>query len=65
MANHGVFTVGHTAEAAVKTAAMTEEVAKTVHVARQLGAPVALDPADIDRLFDRYQHVYGQPNPPT
>ncbi|MDR1807465.1 MAG: class II aldolase/adducin family protein, partial [Propionibacteriaceae bacterium] len=27
MANHGVFTVGHTAEAAVKTAAMTEEVA--------------------------------------
>jgi len=60
MANHGVFTIGPTAKAAVKTAAMTEEVAQTVHVARQLGAPHPLDPADIDRLYDRYQNVYGQ-----
>jgi L-ribulose-5-phosphate 4-epimerase len=60
MANHGVFTIGPTAKAAVKTAAMTEEVAQTVHVARQLGDPHPIDPADIDRLFDRYQNVYGQ-----
>jgi L-ribulose-5-phosphate 4-epimerase len=60
MANHGVFTVGPTAQAAVKAAAMCEEVAKTVHEARLLGDVVPIDPADIDRLHDRYQHVYGQ-----
>lgn len=60
MANHGVFTVGVDARAAVKTAAMCEEVAKTVHVARQLGTPYSIDDADIDHLFQRYQNVYGQ-----
>jgi len=60
MANHGVFTVGKDARAAVKAAAMCEEVAKTVHVARQLGAPHPIDQADIDHLFERYQNVYGQ-----
>jgi L-ribulose-5-phosphate 4-epimerase len=60
MANHGVFTVGRDAKAAVKTAVMCEEVARTVHLARELGNPVALEPADIDRLFERYQNVYGQ-----
>jgi L-ribulose-5-phosphate 4-epimerase len=40
---------------------MCEDVARTVHVARQLGEPVALDSSAIDALFDRYQHVYGQP----
>ena len=39
---------------------MCEDVARTVHLARQLGAPVPIDPAAIDALFDRYQHVYGQ-----
>ena len=28
--------------------------------ARQLGEPVPIPQADIDRLFDRYQNVYGQ-----
>ena len=60
MRNHGVFTVGMDAGAAVKAAVMCEDVARTVHVARQLGEPVPLDPADIDALFDRYQHVYGR-----
>jgi len=60
MANHGVFTIGKDARAAVKAAALTEEVAKTVHVARLLGTPVPIDSADIDRLHDRYTHVYGQ-----
>ena len=60
MANHGVFTVGVDARAAVKTAAMCEEVAKTVHVARQLGTPYPIDQADIDHLYQRYQNVYGQ-----
>jgi L-ribulose-5-phosphate 4-epimerase len=60
MANHGVFTVGRDARAAVKAAVMCEEVARTVHLARSLGAPAPI-PADlVDRLYDRYQHVYGQ-----
>ncbi len=60
MANHGVFTIGKDARSAVKAAAMCEEVAKTVHVARQLGTPVVIDQADIDQLYDRYTNKYGQ-----
>jgi L-ribulose-5-phosphate 4-epimerase len=60
MQNHGVFTVGPTARAAVKAAVMCEDVARTVHIARQLGTPVPIDPAHVDSLFDRYQNVYGQ-----
>ena len=40
MRNHGVFTIGSTAKAAVKAAVMCEEVARTVHISRQLGEPV-------------------------
>jgi hypothetical protein len=37
MQNHGPFTIGKDARAAVKAAVMVEEVARTVHVSRQLG----------------------------
>ena len=60
MANHGPFTIGRDARDAVKAAVMVEDVARTVHLARQLGEPVPIAQADIDRLFDRYQNVYGQ-----
>jgi L-ribulose-5-phosphate 4-epimerase len=60
MANHGPFTIGSDARDAVKAAVMVEDVARTVHLARQLGEPVPIPQADIDRLFDRYQNVYGQ-----
>lgn len=60
MANHGPFTVGRTARAAVKTAAMCEEVAHAVTAARLGGQPHPIDPGDIDALYDRYQNVYGQ-----
>jgi len=60
MQNHGVFAVGPTARAAVKAAVMCEDVARTVHVARQLGVPVPIDQTQIDHLFHRYQNVYGQ-----
>lgn len=60
MANHGPFTIGSSARDAVKAAVMVEDVARTVHFARQLGEPVAIAPADIDSLFERYQNVYGQ-----
>ncbi|RAX20482.1 class II aldolase/adducin family protein, partial [Actinomyces sp. Z3] len=60
MANHGPFTIGVDARAAVKAAAMCEEVARTVHIARQGGEPVPIEQDLIDRLNDRYQNVYGQ-----
>jgi L-ribulose-5-phosphate 4-epimerase len=60
MRNHGVFTVGATAKAAVKAAVMCEDVARTVHISRQLGEPVRIAQPDIDALYDRYQHAYGQ-----
>ena len=60
MANHGVFTIGASPRDAVKAAVMCEDVARTVHISRQLGKPVPIDPAAIDALFDRYQNVYGQ-----
>ena len=60
MRNHGPFTVGRDARAAVKAAVMCEEVARTVHIARQLGEPLAINQQDIDALYARYQNVYGQ-----
>ena len=61
MRNHGVFAIGPDARAAVKAAVMCEDVARTVHLARQLGEPIAMAQDDIDALYDRYQNVYGQP----
>jgi L-ribulose-5-phosphate 4-epimerase len=61
--NHGVFTIGPTARAAVKAAVLCEDVARTVHIARSLGPLVPIEPADIDSLYQRYQHVYGQRPP--
>lgn len=60
MQNHGVFTVGKDARSAVKAAVMCEDVARTVHIARQLGEPVGIPADSIASLFDRYQNVYGQ-----
>ena len=60
MAGHGPFTVGKDARDAVKAAVMLEDVARTVHVSRQLGEPRPLAAGDVDALFDRYQNVYGQ-----
>jgi L-ribulose-5-phosphate 4-epimerase len=58
--NHGVFTVGPTAEAAVKAAVMVEDVARTVWIALQIGQPDEIPPKDVARLHDRYTHDYGQ-----
>ena len=60
MRNHGPFTIGKDAKAAVKAAVMVEEVARTVHIARQLGDTVPIAQSDIDSLYARYQTVYGQ-----
>ena len=64
MRSHGVFTIGKDARAAVKAAVMCEDVARSVHLSRQLGEPLPIAQTDIDRLYDRYQNVYGQPGKP-
>ena len=58
--NHGVFTVGPTAEAAVKAAVMVEDVARTTWLALQIGRPDVIADEDVARLHQRYQQVYGQ-----
>jgi L-ribulose-5-phosphate 4-epimerase len=60
MKGHGPFTIGKDARAAVKAAVMLEETARTVHFAYQLGKPDVIAPDDVDRLYARYQNVYGQ-----
>ena len=60
MQNHGPFTIGVNAADAVKAAVMVEDVARTVHHAREAGPLIPLPQEAIDRLFDRYQNVYGQ-----
>jgi L-ribulose-5-phosphate 4-epimerase len=58
--NHGVFTVGPSAEAAVKAAVMVEDIAATVWAALQIGTPDILDDDAVERLHRRYTTVYGQ-----
>ena len=58
--NHGVFTIGKDATAAVKAAIMTEDVAATVWMAMQIGVPDVIPAEDVAKLHDRYMNVYGQ-----
>ena len=60
MKNHGVFTVGPTVIDAVKAAIMTEDVARTVYYALQMGQPDEIDPQEVKRLHQRYLDKYGQ-----
>lgn len=60
MQGHGPFTIGTSARDAVKAAVMVEDVARTVHLAREAGPLIPIPQDSIDRLFDRYQNVYGQ-----
>lgn len=58
--NHGVFTVGSNAEAAVKAAVMVEDIAATAWLALQIGTPDVLDDEAVERLHHRYTTDYGQ-----
>lgn len=60
MKNHGVFAVGDNAEDALKAAVMTEDNAKSVFIARQLGEPIPIPEQITAQLFQRYQNKYGQ-----
>jgi L-ribulose-5-phosphate 4-epimerase len=58
--NHGVFTVGPSAEAAVKAAVMVEDIARTAWLALQIGRPETIPDDAVAKLHHRYVNVYGQ-----
>jgi L-ribulose-5-phosphate 4-epimerase len=58
--NHGVFTVGSSGDKALKAAVMTEDSAKTVWIALQMGVPDEISKEDLEKLHYRYTNVYGQ-----
>jgi L-ribulose-5-phosphate 4-epimerase len=60
MQNHGVFTIGPSAEAAVKSAVMVEDVARTLFYAYLLGEPAEIPPEEVERAHQRYLDEYGQ-----
>jgi L-ribulose-5-phosphate 4-epimerase len=60
LANHGVFAFGPTPRAAVKAAAMTEDVATSLWLARAIGTPRPLPADEIERWWTRYHLGYGQ-----
>ncbi|MCG6154655.1 class II aldolase/adducin family protein [Rubinisphaera margarita] len=60
VANHGVFAWGESPRAALKTATVTEDVAKTVHLAMQIGEPRLISAESAAKYYDRYQNRYGQ-----
>ncbi len=60
MKNHGVFTIGPSAKAALKTAVMLEDIAKTVFLALLQGTPDELPPEEVKRAHRGYKEKYGQ-----
>lgn len=60
MKNHGVFTIGKDARAAVKAAVMCEDVAKTMWIAQTMGKIKRIKKVHVDLLYSRYQNIYGQ-----
>ncbi len=60
MQNHGVFTIGNSAEQATKMAIEVEEIAKITHLAMLRGQPIILTDSQIDYMVDLYQNNYGQ-----
>ncbi len=60
MKNHGVFTIGPTPTAATKAAVMVEDVARTVHLALQLGQPEEIPADEVARGHRQYMEKYGQ-----
>ena len=60
MKQHGVFTIGKDAKAALKAAVMCEDVAKSAWLAESLGGGLPIAPDKVSSLFSRYQNVYGQ-----
>lgn len=60
MGNHGVFAWGASPKSALKAAVMTEDVAKTVWLAMQIGSPKEIPAEEAEKWYDRYHNRYGQ-----
>ncbi len=60
MQNHGVFTIGSSAQEATKMAVEVEEIAKITHLAMQRGKPIQLSEEQVDYMVDLYHNEYGQ-----
>jgi L-ribulose-5-phosphate 4-epimerase len=60
MQNHGVFSIGKDAKAAVKAAVMVEDAARTMFYANQLGVPIPIPDKMVAQLHERYTQKYGQ-----
>jgi L-ribulose-5-phosphate 4-epimerase len=60
MQNHGVFTIGQNARAALKAAIMVEDAARTMFYALQLGQVLDIPADQVTRLHRRYTQEYGQ-----
>jgi L-ribulose-5-phosphate 4-epimerase len=60
MQNHGVFTIGKNAHAALKSAVYVEDAARTMFYALQMGEVVPIPPDQVARLHKRYTEEYGQ-----
>lgn len=59
MGNHGVFAWGDSPKSALKAAVMTEDVAKTVWIAMQIGEPKVIPAEEAEKWYDRYHNRYG------
>ena len=57
---HGVFTVGKTIDAAVRSAILVEDCAKTMFFAQRIGACARIEEVEIKKHNKRYQTDYGQ-----
>lgn len=60
MQNHGVFTIGKNARAALKSAVYVEDAARTLFYAMQLGEVQPIPPEQVAKLHKRYTEEYGQ-----
>lgn len=60
MQNHGVFTIGSSAQQATKMAVEVEEIAKITHLAMMRGQPILLTPSQVNYMMNLYQNEYGQ-----
>ena len=60
MKNHGVFTIGESPEAALKSAVMVEDVARTCFLAMQIGDLSEIPADEVARAHKRYREKYGQ-----
>ena len=60
MKNHGVFSISESPLAALKSAVMIRDVARTMLDAFQLGEPEVIPPDEVERAHRRFLEEYGQ-----